>query len=165
MSSPWSPGTNRGRAVPPTCRDFGLADYADCLAGLIEALGLGPVHIGGLSWGGTLVQELYRRHPELVATLILVDTYAGWKGSLPAEEVEARLEGARRMLAAPRSEFDPTLPGLFAGDPPADFVALLAQVAADVRPASLRVQVHLMAEADQRDLVAAHHGADVVDLG
>jgi hypothetical protein len=26
------------------------------------------------------VQELYRHHPGLVATLILADTYAGWKG-------------------------------------------------------------------------------------
>ena len=144
------PGAGRSSDVPA---DFRLADYADCLARLIETLALGRVHVGGLSWGGTLVQELYRRRPELVATLILVDTYAGWKGSLPAAEVEARVEGARRMLAAPRSQFDPTLPGLFAGDPPAEFVALLAEIAADVRPESLRVQLELMAGADQRDLL------------
>lgn len=144
------PGAGRSSDVPA---DFSLADYADCLAELIGTLALGRVHIGGLSWGGTLVQELYRRHAELVATLILVDTYAGWKGSLQATEVEARVEGARRMLAAPRSEFDPTLPGLFAGDPPAEFVALLAEIAADVRPESLQVQLELMAEADQRDLL------------
>ena len=144
------PGAGRSSDVPA---HFGLGDYADCLAGLIEALALGPAHIGGLSWGGTLVQELYRRRPELVATLILVDTYAGWKGSLPAAEVEARVEGARRMLAAPQSEFDPTLPGLFAGDPPAQFVGLLAEIAADVRPESLRLQLQLMAETDQRDLL------------
>jgi pimeloyl-ACP methyl ester carboxylesterase len=144
------PGAGSSSDVPA---DFGLADYADCLAGLIEAVGLGPAHIGGLSWGGTLVQELYRRHPELVATLILVDTYAGWKGSLPAEEVEARVAGARRMLAVSRSEFDPTLPGLFAGDAPAEFVVLLAQIAADVRPESLRMQLQIMAEVDQRDLL------------
>jgi len=35
----------------------------------------------GRSWGGTLVQELYRNHPECVATLILVGTYAGWRQS------------------------------------------------------------------------------------
>ena len=27
-------------------------------------------------------------------------SYAGWKGSLPAEEVQARIEGLRKMLAA-----------------------------------------------------------------
>ena len=97
--------------------------------------------------------ELYRHHPELVATLILVDTYAGWKGSLPEEEVRARVAGARQMLAAPAEEFDPTLPGLFAGEPPAEFVPLLEEMAADVRPESLGTQLFVMAEADQRDLL------------
>lgn len=92
-------------------------------------------------------------HPALVATLILIDTYAGWKGSLPEEEVRARVAGGRRMLAAPAEEFDPTLPGLFAGDPPAEFVALLEEMAAAVRPQSLRTQLFLMAEADQRDVL------------
>src|SRR5215210_1612907 len=72
------PGAGRSSDVPV---DFGLADYATCLAAVIEALALGPAHVAGLSWGGTVVQELYRHHPGLVATLILIDTYAGWKGS------------------------------------------------------------------------------------
>ncbi|HEX5900045.1 MAG TPA: alpha/beta hydrolase, partial [Solirubrobacteraceae bacterium] len=144
------PGAGRSSDVPA---DFGLTDYADCLAALIEALALGPAHVAGLSWGGTVVLELYRQHPEHVATLILIDTYAGWKGSLPEEEVRARVEGARQMLAAPAEEFDPTLPGLFAGDPPAEFVPLLEEIAADVRPDALRTQLLLMAEADQRDVL------------
>jgi pimeloyl-ACP methyl ester carboxylesterase len=78
------PGAGRSSAVPA---DFVLADYANCLAALIAALDLAPAHVAGLSWGGTLALELYRHHSELVATLILVDTYAGWKGSLPEEEV------------------------------------------------------------------------------
>jgi hypothetical protein len=52
------------------------------------------------------------------------------------------------MLAAPAEEFDPTLPGLFAGDPQAEFVRLLEEVAAAVRPESLRTQLFVMAEAD-----------------
>ena len=144
------PGAGRSSDVPT---DFGLTDYADCLAALIEALALGPAHVAGLSWGGTVVQELYRHHPEHVATLILIDTYAGWKGSLPEEEVRARVEGARQMLAAPAEAFDPTLPGLFAGDPPAEFVPLLEEIAADVRPDSFRTQLRVMVEADQRDLL------------
>ena len=144
------PGAGRSSDVPA---DFGLADYANCLAALIEAVALGPAHVAGLSWGGTVVLELYRDHPGLVATLILIDTYAGWKGSLPEEEVRARVEGVRQMLAAPADEFDPTFPGLFAGDPPAEFLPLLGEMAADVRPESLRVQLLAMAEADQRDLL------------
>lgn len=144
------PGAGRSSDVPA---DFGLADYANCLAKLIEALALGPAHVAGLSWGGTVAQELYRHHPGLVATLILADTYAGWKGSLREEEVRARVAGAVQMLAAPAEEFDPTLPGLFAHDPPAEFVPLLEEIAAAVRPESLRTQLLVMAETDQRDLL------------
>jgi pimeloyl-ACP methyl ester carboxylesterase len=144
------PGAGRSAAVPG---DFGLADYADCLGALIEALALGPAHVAGLSWGGTVVLELYRRHPGLAASLILADTYAGWKGSLPEHEVRARMAGARQMLAAPAEEFDPTLPGLFAGDPPVRFVPLLEEMAAAVRPETLGTQLFLMAEADQRDVL------------
>jgi pimeloyl-ACP methyl ester carboxylesterase len=67
------PGAGRSCDVPA---DFGLAGYATALAALIEALDA-PAHVCGLSWGGTVVLELYRRRPELVATLVLADTYAG----------------------------------------------------------------------------------------
>ena len=144
------PGAGRSSDLPV---DFGLADYAHCLAALIQALALGPAHVAGLSWGGTVVQELYRHHPGLVATMILVDTYAGWKGSLPEEEVLTRAAGARQMIAAPAGRFDPTLPGLFAGEPPAEFIQLLEEIAAGVRPESLSAQLLVMAEADQRDLL------------
>jgi pimeloyl-ACP methyl ester carboxylesterase len=45
------------------------------------------------------------------------------------------------------------LPGLFAGDPPAEFVPLLEEMAAAVRPESMRTALLLMAEADERDLL------------
>ena len=154
------PGAGRSSDVPAT---FALADYADCLAALIEALALGPAHVAGLSWGGTVVQELYRRHPGLVATLILADTYAGWKGSLPEREVRARVEGLRQTLAA--DTFDPTLPGLFAGDPPSEFVPLLEEMAADVRAAK---HAHgALGDGGDRPArpAAAHRGADPAALG
>jgi pimeloyl-ACP methyl ester carboxylesterase len=142
------PGAGRSSDVPA---DFGLADYAHCLAALIDALDLRPAHVAGLSWGGTVAQELCRHHSELVATLILADTYAGWKGSLPAEEVRARVEGMRQMLSA-HDEYL-LLPGLFAADPPAQFLPLL-EMATDVRPESMRTALPVMAEADQRDLLS-----------
>jgi pimeloyl-ACP methyl ester carboxylesterase len=144
------PGAGRSSEVPA---EFALADWADCLAALIDALDLGPAHVAGLSWGGTVALELYRRRPELVAGLLLVDTYAGWKGSLPEEEVQARVEGLRQMLAAADHLFDPTLPGLFAGDPPAEVVPLMEVMAADVRPESMRTALLVMAEADLSDLL------------
>ena len=142
------PGAGRSADLP---EHFALADYADCLAGLIEALGLGRSHVAGISWGGTVVLELYRRRPDLVASLILADTYAGWKGSLPEDQVRARVAGLGEMLAAPAGPFD--VPGLFAGEPPPEFVPLLDAMAAGVRRDSLRTQLTLMAEADLTDVL------------
>ena len=144
------PGAGRSSSVPA---DFGITDYARCLAALIEELALGPAHIAGLSWGGTVTLELYRQRPELVSALILADTYAGWKGSLPASEVRARVEVVRRMLDARPDEFDPALSGLFAADPPPRVVRLLSEIAADVRRETLEVQLPVMAATDQRDLL------------
>jgi pimeloyl-ACP methyl ester carboxylesterase len=144
------PGAGRSSDVPD---DFTLADYANCLAALIEAQALAPAHVAGVSWGGTVIQELYRRHPELVATLILSDTYAGWKGSLPEAEVRARVARVHQTLAASPGRFDPALPGLFAGEPPAEFLPLLEEIAGTVRPESVKRAVLVMAEADQRDLL------------
>jgi pimeloyl-ACP methyl ester carboxylesterase len=148
-----SRGTSPELAGPRTFRpNFGLAGYATALAALVEALGA-PAHVCGLSWGGTVALELYRRRPQAVATLVLADTYAGWKGSLPEEDVRARVADAERMLAEPTATGRPTFPGLFAAEPPGDVIELLDAVAADVRHESLRVTLAAMAEADLRDVL------------
>lgn len=92
-----------------------LADYASWLAGLIKTLGVGPVHLCGLSWGGVVALQMYADHPYLVKDLVFADTYAGWKGSLSHGELQARISGTHRMLGASRASFDPNLRGLFAG--------------------------------------------------
>jgi pimeloyl-ACP methyl ester carboxylesterase len=139
------PGAGRSSDLPP---EFGLSDYADCLGGLIEGLGLGPVHLAGLSWGGVVALQTYADFPHLVGTLLLADTYAGWKGSLPEDEVVARVAGVREMLCRPPEVVDATVPGLFAGDPPAEFVPLLTELAAQVRRDSLAIQLAAISEAD-----------------
>ncbi|MGA8048429.1 MAG: alpha/beta hydrolase [Dermatophilaceae bacterium] len=144
------PGAGRSSDLP---EGFALAGFADALATVIDTLADGPAHVAGLSWGGTVVLELYRRHPERVATLIMIDTYAGWKGSLPASEVEARVESARQMLSAPPERFDPTLPGLFAAEPPAAYLKLLTDVAAGVRPRTMARQLDIMAQTDLSPLL------------
>jgi pimeloyl-ACP methyl ester carboxylesterase len=61
---------------PP--ESFGVADYADCLARFVDGLGLEKPHVCGLSFGGALALELYRRHSAIPMTLILASAYAGW---------------------------------------------------------------------------------------
>ena len=70
---------------------FTTTDYARCLAGFLDGIGIGRAHIVGLSWGGILAQEFYRLCPERVRCLVLADTYAGWRGSLPEAVWKERL--------------------------------------------------------------------------
>lgn len=58
-----------------------MADYADCLAGWLEVVGVEQPHVLGLSWGSSVALELYRRHLQVPASLILASAYAGWAGS------------------------------------------------------------------------------------
>lgn len=58
-----------GSSDPPDA--FGLADYADHLAGFIERLGHDEPHVLGSSFGSGLALEIYRRHPHIPRTLIL----------------------------------------------------------------------------------------------
>jgi pimeloyl-ACP methyl ester carboxylesterase len=139
------PGAGRSSDVPDA---FELSDYADCLAGLITQLDLAPVHLAGLSWGSTVSLELYSRHPQLVRTMIFTGGYAGWVGSLGEEEAQTRLAGVYEKLDVPENQFDPTLPGLFEGDPPAESVSLLNAMAGDVRPHSMKIALEIMGKTD-----------------
>ena len=64
-------------ATPPTASGYDMDTlYADLVA-LIEHLGVGPVHYAGLSMGGFVGQRLAARRPDLVRSLILIDTSSG----------------------------------------------------------------------------------------
>jgi len=69
-----APGCGQSADPPESYR---LADYADCLAALVETLDLREPHLLGHSFGGAPVLELCRRHPTVPASLILVGGYAG----------------------------------------------------------------------------------------
>ncbi len=63
-----------GSSVPEGGYD--IDTVAEDARGLIEALGLGPVHFVGLSMGGFVGMRLAIRHPELLTSLVLMDTSA-----------------------------------------------------------------------------------------
>jgi pimeloyl-ACP methyl ester carboxylesterase len=141
-----------GRSSDPS-EPFGLADYADCLADFIEALELEPAHVAGLSWGGVVAQELYRRHPDSVSSLILADTYAGWKGSLSEEECAARLAAAQQMATLPLEELHQAWPGLLADDAPSALADELIEILSGFHPISARTAAPAIAACDSRDLL------------
>jgi pimeloyl-ACP methyl ester carboxylesterase len=85
--------------------DLRLGDYADAVAALVRALGVGPVHLAGHSFGAGLAIDVYGRHRQLVRSLVLSGAYAGWRGSLPPAEVKARLNRALAELDRPPAQW------------------------------------------------------------
>ncbi len=139
---------------PPA--DFKLGDYADCVAGLVEAVGLKEPHVGGLSFGAGLALQVYDRHPQLPKSLILAGAYAGWGGSLPPKEVEARLARAVTDAERPPEEWvESYLPTFFAGEVSQEAVDEVVAMMLDTRPAGMLPMLHAFAAADLRPMLSS----------
>ena len=126
-----APGSGRSSDPPES---FRMGEYADRLAGFVDALGLGRAHLVGLSFGGALALELFRRHPAIPTTLILAGAYAGWTGSLPPEVVEERLRRSLEAAELPPDRFVRALiPTMFSETAPAERVDELALALGNLR--------------------------------
>jgi pimeloyl-ACP methyl ester carboxylesterase len=146
-----APGCGGSDDPPAT---FRLPDYADCLAGFVGALGLERPHVLGLSFGGGLALELYRRHPWVPRSLVLASAYAGWAGSLPPQVVRERLQRAMREAELPPEQWVHSyLSGLFTDSAPSEPVKEALAMMLDVRPAGMRAMAQGFAEADLREVL------------
>ena len=63
--------------TPATESGYDMDTLYEDLVALIEHLDVGPVHYAGLSMGGFVGQRLAARRPDLVRSLILIDTSSG----------------------------------------------------------------------------------------
>jgi pimeloyl-ACP methyl ester carboxylesterase len=129
-------------------------EFADALAAFVAALGIQRPHLVGHSFGTMVALSMFRRHPAVPASLVLIGGYAGWAGSLPPHEVARRLEMFLSM-AELGDAFDPrSYPGLFSDLIPADRAATLATMMREnIRPATIRAAGHIGAETDLRPVL------------
>jgi pimeloyl-ACP methyl ester carboxylesterase len=147
-----APGAGHS-ARPPDL--FHIADYADCLADFIRTLRLGRTHLVGLSFGGIVALELFRRRSVVPRTLVLAGAYAGWAGSLPADVVNDRLRTCLALADLPPDEFAAAmLSSMFSASAPADAVAGFAAAVRAFDPAGFRAMTWSSAEADLRDVLS-----------
>ncbi|GAA3194194.1 alpha/beta fold hydrolase [Dactylosporangium siamense] len=71
------PGLLRQLFARPLPGAYDLADMAEDAHGLLEHLGVGRVHLAGMSMGGMIAQTLTARHPDRVATLTSIFSTTG----------------------------------------------------------------------------------------
>ncbi len=148
-----APGCGRSSDPPES---FRLPDYADCLDAFLAALDVERPAVCGLSFGGALALELYRRSPETPRALVVAGGYAGWAGSLPPEAVDARLEGCLGESELPADEFiGDWIPGVLTDQAPAEMRDEVAVIMSEFHPAGHRAIARSMAEADLRGALPA----------
>jgi len=147
-----TPGCGQSSNPPET---FRMPDYARCLRGFIDALGLKRPHLLGLSFGSTLALELYRQNPSLPRSLVLAGAYAGWAGSLHADVVEQRVRQTIPDLDLPADQVVAKYnsPGLLSELAPAAVLAQNAAIMSDFHPPGMKAMVRALAEADLRDVL------------
>ena len=146
-----APGAGRSSDPPEA---FGMAGYADCLAGFIDRLGLVRPHVAGLSFGGALALELYRGHPAIPRSLILASAYAGWGGSLPADVAAQRLQQALVLAELSPEEFvGALLPTMFSDATPPEAVDAFGASMLGFHPIGFQAMARASAE-DLREVLA-----------
>ena len=137
---------------------FTITDWALALATFLDAIGIESAHVLGLSWGGLLAQEFYRLHPQQCRTLILADTYAGWKGSLGQQAAEQRLARCRQESSLPAEEFVARwVPHEFFADARPELADEMASVVSQFHPLGFRLMAKALADNDTSDLLATIH--------
>jgi pimeloyl-ACP methyl ester carboxylesterase len=113
-----------------------MDDLADRAVDLLDELRIDQAHVLGVSMGGVVAQLVFHRHRGRVRSLILVDTNPGG-GALPEPErsmrVHQRLESLERLGA--RGMAEQRAPALVGPNAPAELIAELVDIMAEVRPA------------------------------
>lgn len=92
-----------GRTTKPAGK-YTVPQFANDAATLIERLGLGPVHVMGLSMGGMIAFQLAADHPTLVRSLVIVNSgpemiLRSWreKVAILQRRLIVRMMGMRKM--------------------------------------------------------------------
>jgi len=167
-----------GMGDSPAPASLDLAGYADVAAGVLRELDAGAATLVGLSFGGAVAIALADRDAGLVRGLVLAGAYAGWAGSLAAEEVARRVAISTAVARASPEErvammgpsmfspdVDPALAGPFlasvAAMPADGFLAMTHAVSvADLRDALPRISVPTLVVHGQRDVRATRDVAN-----
>jgi pimeloyl-ACP methyl ester carboxylesterase len=106
---------NERRCIAPDLRGYGMSDrttesavpmrrFAEDLVALVDRLGLERVDVVGLSMGGYVALSLWELAPQVVRSMVLMDTRAGADGEAARtkrdDAIAVLLTGGRPILAS-----------------------------------------------------------------
>ena len=148
----WDAPGSGSSADPP--ESFRAADYADCWASFLRTLGFPHAHLVGLSFGGIVALSLVDRAPEVPWSLTLVGAYAGWRGSLPDADADARLALCLRASELSADEFaSAMIPSMFSPAATASVVEDFEVAVRRFSPSGFRTMATAAAAADLRPML------------
>jgi pimeloyl-ACP methyl ester carboxylesterase len=117
------------RLIAPSLPGFGMSSYkpevrydfatqADRLALLLDELGIGRVHVVGISMGGAVATTFAARHPDRARSLTAICP-AGIDPPAPTDFQRSWKKGHNELIVREPKDYDHYLDLLFYGDPPA----------------------------------------------
>ena len=128
-----------------------IADLADDLAGLLDALGIETAHVAGLSLGGMTAQEFALRHPHRLGRLVLMATSARMAGGYAERAALVRADGMERVADAVMQRW--FTPAFFANAP--EKIAPFRERFVKLDPAGYAVCCLAIGEMDLRERISA----------
>lgn len=156
----------RGYGRSPASESMTMADYADDLARLLDRHGVDrPALLAGLSFGGYVLMEFMRRHPDRLDAIALVDT----REAADTPEAAADRRAKADALDAGGSVslvVDAMLPVLFAPDTPPALVDQWGGVLRSQSPVAVSATLRAMADRpDSIDTLRGFPGRALVVVG
>jgi pimeloyl-ACP methyl ester carboxylesterase len=94
---------------------FTLAQLADDVVALLEHLGATPAHLVGWSMGGMVALQLAVQAPQLVRSLVVINSGPDWTPKSSLQRVALSLRGVVTALVGPRAMARVLAPRLFPG--------------------------------------------------
>ncbi len=132
-------GMGRSQVTP----DASMATYADDLAALLDAIGeQRPAVVVGLSMGGYIAFEFYRRHAERVRALVLADTRA--EADTPQKAADRAAMADRVLCEGSAIVAAAMLPALFGSKASADLKHTWKELISNTGPTGTVAALHAM---------------------
>ncbi|MCR0985580.1 alpha/beta fold hydrolase [Roseomonas populi] len=142
-----------GASTPLDAAEPTALDYAEAVAGFMDALGIARVAVlAGSSWGSVIALNLTVARPARVAALVLSAPNTA-RGALPAEARAAALAEARRNLPQPGADRRAVADRLLTPDTPEPVRALVERLRDDLTPAGWLGAMHMMFTTDTPSII------------